>query len=454
MVARRKAAAAAKAKLEQEEEQQQQPPQEQEEEEALQVDGGDEKAEAEEDIVVDGEAAAAATTDDVPAAVEDQQQQATVEQEGGADDSGDVVEGSGAEGAEQTASSTAGESGDVVVAQNAEEKPADVPLQRNTTDSHSTNDSAAVVAYLSSLRLSVGPLTLEQIHDSSILQFIKKCSGCQTHVPRVSNDEEDQTKYGILDIEFLNAEDATECKEALRKYFEDDEKVKVENWPETKIYYNDYAYLKIDEKVSERFKQGPITAGYHKLRDRWNCAIHVDEDITEDKIKEMIGDKYVCSFRKGKKVYIRFDTKESSYASIDKSFSVNGKTFKIKALIPHPQEFNRRNNNNMNMNGRNNYNNNNNNFPRSYPNNRRNFPQVPHNNNGFYASPNQYFNPHAGSPYGAPPPQYGGAYHAAGGVQNGGAYPSTPYGAYTTPNNRRSYYDSNVQNQYNKKPRF
>merc|ERR1719310_750987 len=211
----------------------------------------------------------------------------------------------------------------------------DKPLDRNFD-----NDSAAVVQHLSQLRLSVGPLSLEEIHDKALLPIMNACSGYQIHTPRVLNMEDDKTKYAMLDIEFLNIESAKENKEALIAHFATNDKVKIENWPENKIYYNDYTYLQMESNITTRMKDGVLIAGYSKLRDRWLVALGVEPEVSLDKIKELIGNDVVDIFRKEskKKAFIRFDTKEAAKSAINKSVTVNGKNIKLKELTPHPSE--------------------------------------------------------------------------------------------------------------------
>ena len=66
---------------------------------------------------------------------------------------------------------------------------ADAPTENGETAvkefQHQQNDSAAVVQELSRMRVSCGPLTVEQIHKPEMVDFLKNHAGCYSiHVPR------------------------------------------------------------------------------------------------------------------------------------------------------------------------------------------------------------------------------------------------------------------------------
>ena len=58
----------------------------------------------------------------------------------------------------------------------------------------------------------------------------------------------------MLDIECTTVESAESIKEALTGLFGEVEGVKIQNWPEDKVFYNDYEYLGMDSEVALRFK--------------------------------------------------------------------------------------------------------------------------------------------------------------------------------------------------------
>jgi len=280
-----------------------------------------------------------------------------------------------------------------------ESTPADnnKTVNKSLASSAFDNDSAAVVQYLSFLRLTVGPCPLSLVHDSSILGIIEKSSGYQIHVPRTLNSETIQTKYAMMDIEFFSKESAKECKEALIEHFKDHEGVKVENWPESKIYYNDYGYLNIDESIVDRCKQGVLIAGYSKLRDRWICGTNCDPSATKEDIKELVGKPFVDCFFKNNKVFIRMDTKENAKNAVGKSFTVNDKVIRIRELFHHPSEKSKFNSNIRNR--RNNNQQMNTPYQQSYSNG-------PYSNGNYYGHQQPHYAPPPQQYYQQGPPQY------------------------------------------------
>jgi len=281
-----------------------------------------EEAVVEEQVTVDAPAqnGVAHADESVTAAVEEQADEANKEEE-----TKDAIDGTveGNETAEVTAA--------------VEEEEADKPLEKSSTFD---NDSAAVVQHLAKLRFSVGLLTLEQVHDPQMVEILQEASGYQIHVPRVLNCDEVKIKYAMLDVEFPSLDAAKEGSEKLKKLFEGCEMVKVENWPDTKSFYNDYHYMGLDEKLHARQKEGILTAGYHKLRDRWVVLPNVEPDVSSERLQEMIGDDFVYMFRKDnkKRVYVRMDTKEANQSALANEFKINHKVYKFKPLTPHPTE--------------------------------------------------------------------------------------------------------------------
>jgi len=205
---------------------------------------------------------------------------------------------------------------------------------------HQQNDSAAVVQELSRMRVSCGPLTVEQIHKPEMVDFLKNHAGCYSiHVPRYLASEKNQEKYGMLDIECTTVESAESIKEALTGLFGEVEGVKIQNWPEDKVFYNDYEYLGMDSEVALRFKEGMLTAGYHKLRDRWVAIRYLDPTVTLEQIAEKLPN-HVQMFKTtdNTRVYVRMVSKEAAQKVIKTSITINEKSYNIKSLTQHPSE--------------------------------------------------------------------------------------------------------------------
>jgi len=221
---------------------------------------------------------------------------------------------------------------------------ADAPTENGETAvkefQHQQNDSAAVVQELSRMRVSCGPLTVEQIHKPEMVDFLKNHAGCYSiHVPRYLASEKNQEKYGMLDIECTTVESAESIKEALTGLFGEVEGVKIQNWPEDKVFYNDYEYLGMDSEVALRFKEGMLTAGYHKLRDRWVAIRNLDQDVTLEQIAEKLPN-HVQMFKTtdNTRVYVRMVSKEAAQKVIKTNITINEKSYNIKFLTQHPSE--------------------------------------------------------------------------------------------------------------------
>ncbi|MEN2499191.1 MAG: hypothetical protein MHMPM18_003425 [Marteilia pararefringens] len=210
-------------------------------------------------------------------------------------------------------------------------------VSSNTTTNRQSydNDGLLIVNRMNSMRLTCGPLNTHECLDSRLEEVYDLAACTSLHMPRILESvetEKPNCKYGILDLEFLSQESTEKAKLKLEEIYAGNERVKIEKWPENKIYFNDYEYLKSDSKVLQRFKHSMLVAGFHKLKETWACVKFLDPEVTDAQLLEHFPSA-IYSFRpEPSQFYVRMDTRDTVQKLIGNMIKIDSRTFKIRPL--------------------------------------------------------------------------------------------------------------------------
>ncbi|MES1905546.1 MAG: hypothetical protein MHPSP_002573 [Paramarteilia canceri] len=214
------------------------------------------------------------------------------------------------------------------------------------------NDCAAVIQHLNKMRLTCGPLKLQDIHNPELISILENASNYQINMSSIQNKDENGNIIGtdhisMLEISFFDRKIAEKMKEELEIYFSnknfDDtqqNKIEVNFWNSERLYNYDLSHMNFSKSDQyDQFKRNLHSTNFFQPHDQWLCIRNLPNAVLEDEIKEKVKNIfYIFKTDDETRAYFLMENENATKESTGKSvqFKDHSKNFRVQALASHP----------------------------------------------------------------------------------------------------------------------